>query len=119
MLGEIKVENIRVYAYHGCLEEERIIGSEYLVAVTVGADLSKATVSDNLSDTIDYVQINRIVKEEMKVPSNLLEHVAKRIADRIFSETSEISETCVVVSKLNPPIGGDVEKVSVRLNFDR
>lgn len=119
MLGEISLESIRVYANHGCLEEERIIGSEYIVGVTVNADLSIASVSDNLVDTVDYVHINHIVKEEMKIPSNLLEHVAKRIADRIFNEMPLVSETSVVVSKINPPIGGDIEMVSVKLVFNR
>jgi len=63
-VSKISLENIRVYAHHGCLKEERTIGSEYLVGVTVNADLSIASVSDNLSDTIDYVHINHIVKEE-------------------------------------------------------
>ncbi|MFK5972905.1 MAG: dihydroneopterin aldolase [Flavobacteriaceae bacterium] len=119
MSAKISLENIRVYAHHGCLKEERAIGSEYLVSVTVNANLSIASVSDNLSDTIDYVHINHIVKEEMKLPSNLLEHVAKRIADRIFSEMSLVYKTIVVVSKINPPIGGDVEMVSIKLIFNR
>ena len=119
LVSKISLENIRVYAHHGCLKEERTIGSEYLVGVTVNADLSIASVSDNLSDTIDYVHINHIVKEEMKIPSNLLEHVAKRIADRIFNEMPLVSKTAVVVSKINPPIGGDVEMVSVKLLFNR
>lgn len=118
-MGEIKVENIRIYAYHGCLDEERIIGSDYIVNVSVRANLDKASETDVLSDTVDYVHINRIVKEEMKIPSNLLEHIAKRIAKRIFKEIYIVKETNIEVSKINPPIGGDVEKVSVKLNFIR
>ncbi len=119
MSGKISLENIRVYAHHGCLREERIIGSEYLVGVTVRANLSIASVSDNLSDTVDYVHINHIVKEEMKISSNLLEHVVKRISDRVFNEIPLVSETSVTVSKINPPIGGDVKMVSVKLIFNR
>ena len=118
-MGKIKVENIRVYAHHGCLPEETIIGSDYLVDIMVSANLKKASNSDDLSDTVDYVHINKIVKEEMKVPSKLLEHVGKRILNRIFSEISRVKKAEVSVSKINPPIGGDVEKVTVVLKEKR
>ena len=118
-MGKVKVENIKVYAYHGCLKEETSIGSEYSVDVWVNANLSKASVSDDLVDTIDYVHINHIVKEEMKVPSKLLEHLAQRIINRIFLEIQLVSKTKVSVSKINPPIGGDVEMVTVELSSKR
>lgn len=118
-MGKIKVENIKIYAHHGCLREEEIVGSQYLVDVTVNANLQEASNSDDLSDTVDYVHINHIVKEEMKVPSRLLEHVAKRIIDRIFEEVSIVRKAEVSVSKINPPIGGDVEKVTVVLKEKR
>ncbi len=118
-MGKIKIENIRVYAHHGCLPEETIIGSDYLVHVLVNANLKKASKSDGLVDTVDYVHINQIVKEEMKVPSKLLEHVGKRILNRIFSEISMVNKAEVSVSKINPPIGGDVEKVTVVLKEKR
>ncbi|QLG45280.1 dihydroneopterin aldolase [Costertonia aggregata] len=118
-MGIVKVENIRVYAYHGCLPEETIIGSDYLVDVETSANLEKASHTDALEDTVDYVHINHIVKEEMKIPSKLLEHVAKRIADRIFNEIPMVVNSVISVSKINPPIGGDVEKVSIKLSFHR
>jgi len=118
-LGKIKVENIRVYGHHGCLPEETIIGSDYLVNVIAYSNLKKASISDDLSDTVDYVYINKIVKEEMKVPSKLLEHVGKRIIDRLFFEISNVKKAEVSVSKINPPIGGDVEKVTVVLKEKR
>lgn len=118
-MGKIKVENIRVYAHHGCLQEETVVGSDYLVDVVVKADLKQASKSDDLVDTVDYVHINKIVKEEMKVSSKLLEHVGKRIIDRIFSEISMVKRAEISVSKINPPIGGDVEKVTVVLKEKR
>ena len=83
-MGIIKLENIRVTAYHGCLKEETAIGSDYKVDLKVKADLQKSTTSDKLEDTVDYVFLNKVVVEEMATPSALLEHVAKRILDRIF-----------------------------------
>ncbi len=114
-MGKVLVENIKAYSYHGCLDEETRIGSDYLVNVMVTADLSKASRTDALKDTVDYVQINKIVKEEMAIPSKLLEHVAQRIMDRMFNEIIQIQKGKVSVSKINPPINGDVEKVTVTL----
>ena len=118
-MGKVKVDNIRVYAHHGCLKEETAIGSEYRVDVSVDANLSVAKASDRLSDTVDYVHINRIVKQEMNTPSKLLEHVGKRIIDRIFKEIETVKKAKVKVSKINPPIGGDVEKVTIVLKEKR
>tara|TARA_R110001583_G_scaffold1887_15_gene14360 strand:+ start:629 stop:1012 length:384 start_codon:yes stop_codon:yes gene_type:complete len=118
-MGIIKLTNIRLHAQHGCLEEESIIGSEYRVDISVKTDLKKAAVSDNLIDTVDYVHINRIVKEEMGIPSKLLEHVAKRIIDRVLKELMTVSKIKVAVSKINPPIGGDVEMVTTILRSKR
>ena len=96
-----------------------LIGSDYRVDLEVSADLSIPSISDKLSETVDYVLLNNIVKEEMAVRSNLLEHVAKRITTRIFSEASEVKHVRVEVSKINPPIGGDVESVTVVLDSER
>lgn len=96
-----------------------LIGSDYRVDLEISADFSKPAISDQLSETVDYVHLNNIIKEEMKIRSNLLEHVAKRIIDRIFKEIEEVTEVEVEVSKINPPIGGDVESVSVKLRINR
>ena len=114
-MGIIKLKNIRTYSYHGCLLEEGKIGSDYSVDLKVKTDLRKAALSDNLQDTVDYVLLNRIVEEEMVIRSNLLEHVAHRIVKRIFDEVPEISRITLAVSKLNPPIGGDVEAVTIEM----
>ena len=118
-MGVIKVENIRVYAYHGCLAEETIIGSDYRVDVSVEADLEKSSLSDALNDTVDYVTLNDIVVEEMRVPAKLLEAVAKRIINKVFKKCATVTFVSISVSKINPPIGGDVEKVTIILNESR
>ncbi len=118
-MDTITLCNIKLYAYHGCLEEETLIGSDYRVDVKVKADLRKPAATDVLGDTADYVLINHIVKEEMKVPSKLLEHVARRIADRILLEIGMVKKGKVKVSKINPPINGDVSSVSVKYSFTR
>ena len=118
-MGIIKVENIRVFAYHGCLKEETKIGSDYRVDLKVKANLQPSAESDQLKDTVDYVFLNRIIKEEMNQPSHLLETVCRRILDRIFKEVDLVSKATVRVSKLNPPIGGDVQQVTVKMKDER
>lgn len=114
-MGTIKLKNIRTFSYHGCLVEEGKIGSDYSVDFEVKTDLRKSCNSDDLADTVDYVLLNRIVVEEMEIRAHLLEHVAHRIIVRAFSEIPSISRIKVGVSKLNPPIGGDVEAVTIEL----
>ena len=118
-MGIIKVENIRVYAHHGCLKEETVIGSNYRVDLKVKVNLQASALSDKLADTVDYVLLNNIIKEEMQQPSKLLETVAKRILKRIFKEDSLVEKATVSVSKLNPPIGGDVEMVTIKMTERR
>jgi 7,8-dihydroneopterin aldolase/epimerase/oxygenase len=118
-MGIIKVENIRIYAHHGCLAEETIIGSDYRVDLKVNADLQPSAQSDALEDTVDYVLLNAIVKEEMAKPSKLLETVAKRILTQIFIKDQRVTKATVKISKINPPIGGDVEMVTIKLTEGR
>ena len=118
-MGTIKVSNIKVFTNHGCLEEEAKIGSEYRVDIEVKADLSKSSKTDNLYDTVDYVQLNKIAKEEMAIRSKLLEEVAQRILNRIFKEISMVKKAKVCVAKINPPIGGNVGEVIIILSDKR
>mgnify|MGYP003631223139 CR=1 FL=1 len=118
-MGIITVKNIRVYAYHGCLDEEGKIGSDYRVDVSVKANLRKSAQSDQLTDTVDYVHLNKIVKEEMAIRSKLLETVANKILDRILGEISLVNKATVAVSKINPPIGGNVAMVTIEMSKKR
>jgi dihydroneopterin aldolase len=99
--------------------EEEKIGSDYLVNLSVKGDLSSAAITDKLSDTVDYVHLYIIVKREMSIRSKLLEHVGQRIIDAIFNEIALVSSVKVTVSKVNPPIGGDVAEVSVTMQSKR
>lgn len=115
----IKLKNIRTFSYHGCLVEESKIGSDYSVDLEIKADLSQSMQTDELADTVDYVHLNKIVTEEMAIRSKLLEHVAKRIVDRVFNEIPMVMNVVVGVSKINPPIGGDVQAVTIEIEESR
>lgn len=112
-MGKIKINSIQLYAKHGCLVEEGKIGSIYNVNVTINTDFTKAAISDNLNDAVDYVHLYQIVKDEMAIRSALLEHVANRILDKMLREIPLIKKASVTIAKINPPIGGNVSDVSI------
>lgn len=113
MRSKIIIEDLKIYAYHGVLPEEKIIGTYYLLNLEVHADLWKATETDNLSDTINYAEINAIIQEEFKIPSKLMEHVAGRIMDRINNNFRQLSFIKIKITKTNPPMPGEMRGVSV------
>ena len=113
MPNHINIQGIKLYAYHGCLKEEAKIGAHYIVDVFIETNFSEAAQTDDLSKTIDYVEIYEITKNEMAIRSKLIEHVAKRIQDKLLNKFKAISKLKVKVTKLNPPMNGDVERVSV------
>jgi dihydroneopterin aldolase len=113
MKHTIEVNGIKVYAFHGCLEEEGKIGGNYLVDVMLNTNFSIASKNDDLTQTIDYVDINKIVCEEMAIRSKLIEHVGQRIINRIKQEIKNIDFIKIKVAKICPPINGDVDNVAI------
>ena len=114
-MHKVLVEGIKVYAYHGCMEEEARLGGNYVVDVTIETDFTEAAITDDLTKTVDYVAVCNIVKEEMAIRSKLIEQVGKRIVDRIKREINGILKVKVRVNKLNPPINGVVSGVSIEI----
>lgn len=115
-MGLIQIENMEFYAYHGCYEEERVVGNRFIVDVQIETDLSRAAVTDSINDTLNYQMAYNTIKAEMSIKSHLLEHVAARILDKLYSTFSSIEKATVKVSKMNPPMGGEMERVSVTLS---
>ncbi|HEY1040889.1 MAG TPA: dihydroneopterin aldolase [Bacteroidia bacterium] len=111
----ISVEGIKVYAYHGCLEEEGRIGGEYQVDVYMKTNFSEAALLDDLTKTIDYVEVYDMVKAEMAIRSKLIEHVGQRIMDKVTQRFKNLKSCKIRVTKFNPPMNGNVEKVSIEI----
>lgn len=118
-MGKVFVKNIRLHAYHGVLKQERVIGNDYLVSVSVTCSLGNAVKSDSVDDTINYAAVYELVKEEMAVPSNLVEHVAGRIAQRVLDRFSLADDVTVEVVKVNPPMGAVCDGAGVELSLHR
>lgn len=114
----ISIEGIECYAFHGCLEEEAVIGGYYLTDVYIHADVNRAFISDKLDDTVDYVMVHEVVRREMAVRSNLIEHVASRILNAIEREIKSHKKIQVRVTKINPPVNGQAGCASVLVETD-
>ncbi len=112
---KIHIENIRTKSYHGCLKEESIVGGEYRTDVWIALKKGYLIRKDELSETVDYGAVTQIVVEEMKQKSKLIESVCERVVERVVRLSSSIQYVRVKVCKVNPPIDGDVENVSVEI----
>lgn len=115
MTSKIFLENVKIYAYHGVLPEEKIIGTYFIVNVELHADLWKAVGNDDLNDTINYAKINEIIHQQMEIPSELMEHVAGRILKNIKVTFPQISFVKIRITKTSPPMKGEMDGVSVEI----
>lgn len=118
-MDTIQIEGMEFYAYHGHFEEERIIGNRFLVDLYISCDLTKSARSDNLKDTVNYHRVYQLIKKEMELKSHLLENIVERIISVIIDHFDVITWIKVKVSKMNPPMGGKIEKVSVVMERKR
>ena len=112
-MGQIQIENMEFYSFHGHFREEQIVGNKFLVDLIIETDMKIPAESDNLRDAVDYQRIYQITKIQMEKKSHLLEHIAGRIIDAIYAEMTGILKVTVKVAKMNPPMGGKIGSVSV------
>ena len=115
MNSKIIIEDLRIYAYHGVLPEEKIIGTWYLVNLEIFIDLWNAVESDALSSTLNYAEINDIIHREMALPSKLMEHVGGRILNTVYQSYPGITFLKIKITKTNPPMKGEMKGVSIEL----
>ena len=116
MTTKIELRRMTFYAYHGVAPQETRVGNTFIVDLILTAPLENAVWSDDLSDTINYATVYETVKAEMAIPSRLLEHAAGRILKALKERFPQITEVELVLSKLNPPFGGDIHSASIILN---
>ena len=115
----IHLKGIRLYAYHGVDPQETAIGAYFLVDLKLKTDFSRASQTDDLAGTVSYADIYQAIKNEMQVPSKLLEHVCQRMAQRIFNDFPTIEELDIKLFKENPPMGAQAERVGVEMHCER
>jgi dihydroneopterin aldolase len=118
-MATISINGIEFHAYHGCFKEEQVIGNTFIVDIILETDTSEAELTDDLHKTVNYAAVYGLVKKEMEITSKLIEHIARRILNSITTSFPQITLAELKVSKMNPPIGGKVDRVSVTLKFDQ
>ncbi len=116
-MSVISIEGMEFFAYHGCFKEEAIIGTKFRIDLFLEADTGKAEESDDLHDTVNYQKVYEHVKEEMQSRSKLLEHVGRRILERIKKEFPSVERARIKIRKLNPPLGGKMDFVALELEL--
>jgi len=107
------------HAFHGCLEHEQQLGNTFIVTIVMEIDTSLAGATDELVHTLNYQLVYNVVKAQMDIPSKLIEHVGQRIADTLFHAFPQIEALEVKLSKMNPPLGGKVDRVTIELSKKR
>ena len=115
-MNYIELKDMIFYAYHGVMEQERIVGNTYSVSIRLYLDLARAMESDNLEDTVNYAAVYEIIRKEMEIPSCLIEHVAGRILKSVKAHFPQVREISVRLSKNNPPIGASIREAAVEIN---
>ena len=115
----VHIDGIRLHARHGVLPQEQLTGNDYIINVRASYDISRAMLTDDVADTLNYAEVYNIIKEEMSIPSKLIEHVAGRIADRLMDSYSQISSVMLRITKCNPPMGADCNGAGVEIIVKR
>lgn len=113
MKALIELENMEFHAGHGCYALEKVVGNRFLVNLAMEVEAGEAAAEDDLSKSVNYLDVYRIVQEQMAITSNILENVCQRIIDALCERFPQTGRITVKVSKLAPPLGGKVEKISV------
>ena len=114
-MGIIHIEGMEFYAYHGHYKEEQIIGNKFIVELKMEVETKNAENSDDINDAVDYRIAYKTVHDEMAQASHLLEHVAGRILHNLYKNLEGIQTAEIKISKLNPPMDGKIDRVSVIL----
>ena len=116
--SSIFIDALRLHAFHGVMEQERRVGGDFLVFLRVHYYIDKAMESDDVSDTVNYAELYELVRKEMAQPSNLLEHVAGRIARSVFQHFPQATAIDLRITKQNPPMGADCQGAGVELHIE-
>lgn len=119
-MDKIIIKDLRVYAFHGVNEDEKIKGQPFELDITCHIDLSKPCVSDCVDDTVSYAQIIKLVKKEMTAQSfDLLERTAQYICDKILEQYKTIEQVDILLKKPRAPILADFGYVAVEISRKR
>lgn len=117
--SSIFLENISFYAYHGVALQEKVVGNEFVINLKLKVDFAQATETDEVEDTVSYADVYEVVREEMSIPSKLLEHVCGRIVRRLFQSFPAIEEVQIKLAKRHPPMSADIDTAGVEMHVSQ
>lgn len=117
MTSYIRLNDVRFHAFHGVLPQEKTVGGDFVVSMRLGYDISRAMESDDVADTLNYAEVYELVRREMSIPSNLLEHVAGRIVLAVLSAFPAVTSIDLELTKENPPMGADCKGAGVEIHL--
>ena len=112
----ICLDDLHFFAYHGVSPQENVVGNEYILSLRLGVDITRAMETDDVADTLNYAEVYRVLKEEMEIPSKLLEHVGGRLVRRLFQEFPTLEHIDLKIAKRNPPMGADIASAGVEIH---
>ena len=115
--SQILLKDLKIFAYHGVFPQERTVGAYFDLCLRVHYNISRACASDDVAHTLNYAELLQVVREQMLIPSALLEHVAARIGEAIFAQFKEATAVELKLTKLNPPMGADCDGAGVEVSF--
>ena len=113
------LDDLYFFAYHGVAPQETMVGNEYALSLRLKTDITRAMATDDVADTLNYAEIYQAIKEEMEIPSKLLEHVGGRIVRRLFHDFPVLEHIDLKLSKRNPPMGADIASAGVEIHCGR
>ncbi|MCH4153714.1 MAG: dihydroneopterin aldolase [Saccharofermentans sp.] len=119
-MDKIVLKNMCFYAHTGCLPEEKLHGQNFMVTVEIIFNRISGSETDRLEDTVNYAMAYDIIKNTVcDDRSNLIEHLAQRVADAVLSISPECVRTVVTVSKPQAPIDGVFDAMEVTVERER
>ena len=115
----IQLRGLRFHAYHGVAAQERLVGNDYEVDLRLRVDVERAMRTDDVADTVNYAEVFETVREQMATPSDLVEHVAGRMAQAVLDRWPQVTSVDIILTKRNPPMGADCQGAGVELHVGR
>ena len=118
-LYTINLEGLEFHAFHGCYDLEQLSGSHFEVALEIVSPLGDVAEKDDVTLAVNYLTVYEVVREQMAITQRTIERVAQNIINALFERFSQIAQGKCTVTKLAPPLGGKVRKVSVTLTSEQ
>ena len=115
----IVLDNLVFHAYHGVAPQEQVVGNEFYINLRLKVNFGQAATTDELDNTVSYADVFEAVKDEMNIPSKLLEHITNRIVERLLNDFPLIEEVEIKLTKRNPPMGADIDAAGIEMHCCR